>query len=160
RCCERNAVIQPIRLARHPKRLANLRERLYRTVAAGSSAFHASGGEPQVLFAALYGRSVREADAKYGLRALREDRKDAVRLPVATDHERPSAQLAHRHVAGRRQYGRIERLRFPLARPRRQDDEVARLEAAGQAVEVGNAGGAAGDLLLPLVELLDRLAGP
>ncbi len=48
---------------------------------------------------------------------------------------------------------------FSHARPRRQDDQVARLEAARQPVEVGETGGDAGDLLLPLVELLDGLEG-
>ena len=49
--------------------------------------------------------------------------------------------------------------RLPHARPRREDDEVAGLKAAGEPVEIGEAGGNAGDLLLPLVERLDGLEG-
>src|SRR5437763_12464799 len=45
------------------------------------------------------------------------------------------------------------------ARPLREDDEIAGLEAAGEPVEIGEAGRDAGDLLLPFVELLDGLEG-
>src|ERR1700674_865322 len=41
--------------------------------------------------------------------------------------------------------------RFSHARSRRQDDEVTGLETAGETVEIDEAGGDAGDLLLPLV---------
>ena len=43
------------------------------------------------------------------------------------------------------------------ARPAGDDDQVGRLQPGGHLVEVDEAGGHAGDQLLALVELLDRL---
>ena len=112
-----------------------------------------------MLVTALDRSAVGEPHAKDGLRSLREDGEHALGLAIRADDERFGPHFAHRDVPGRGEHGRVERLRLPHAGPRRQDHQVARLEAAGQAVEVGEAGGDAGDLLLALVELLDGLEG-
>ena len=52
--------------------------------------------------------------------------------------------LAHRRPARRRRQRRVERERLAEPRPARDDDELAGVQAVGEGVEVGEAGGDAG----------------
>src|SRR5229473_2938638 len=106
-----------------------------------SAALATRGGEPEVLVAALDGCAVAEAYPKDLLHALWEHRQHAMRLSIRADDQGPGAQLSHGHIAVGREDWRIERLCLAHAGSGREDDQVARLEAAGEPVEVGEARG-------------------
>ena len=152
-------MIEAARFSGDVERAANLRKCLDRSFAAWSAALQPGRRKPQVLIAAFDSGAVGEAEAKDLFVTLRIDAKDPMGLPVGADHQRPSLNGSHRNVAGRRQDRGVQRLGFPHAGPRREDHEVAGLEAAGEPIEVGEARGDAGDLFLPLVERLDVLEG-
>jgi hypothetical protein len=84
---------------------------------------------------------------------------DGRRPAVGTEQLVPDRDIAHGRPAGRGGEWCVEGQRFPHRRPRRDDDQVGGLEAGGEAVEVGEAGGDAGDLAVVLVEALDGFEG-
>ncbi len=73
----------------------------------------------------------------------------------------PSDELAdsHAHPGGRLCDQRIGCQALPHGGSCSDDDQVAGLETRGEAVEVGEAGGHAGDLAAVVVQALDRLQG-
>src|SRR5262245_59120124 len=73
---------------------------------------------------------------------------------LEAQHEHPLV-IAHAGVLGD-VHGKG---RLPHGGPARDDDEIARLEARGQLIELAEAGGESGDVLLLIVELLDLLEG-
>src|SRR6266478_7627773 len=68
-------------------------------------------------------------------------------------------QVAHARPSRRRLDLRVQRLGFAHTRASGDDDEVRGLETRGLEIELLEAGGDAGDVLLPLVEALDVLEG-
>jgi len=67
------------------------------------------------------------------------------------------SHVAHALPARQRLDSRVQRLRLPHARPPGDDDEVLWLKARGLQVQLLEAGGDAGDVLLALVQALDVL---
>src|SRR5207237_6292167 len=70
------------------KRSSYLRQGLHRTGTAWPRSLGACRREPEMLVAALDGRSVAEPHAIDGLAALREDREHAMDLAIGADHAR------------------------------------------------------------------------
>jgi hypothetical protein len=104
--------------------------------------------------------SVRELDFVAGPAAQHLGRRDNGRRPaVGPEQLVADRDVRHGRPAGRGRERRVQGERLPHRWPCRDDDEVGRLEAGGEAVEVGEAGGDAGDLAVVLVEALDRLEG-
>ena len=114
-----------------------------------------------MLGAALGRPPVGEGDAEYRPLALRKDAGDDRRPAVDRRQRIADLQLAHALPAGARAHLRVERLRLAHRRPRRQHDQVARLQAGGHAVEVVEARAHAGDflgaVLVQLVDAVDQL---
>ena len=69
---------------------------------------------------------------------------DRVGRPCASRRLVTDRDLAHRRPAGRRRERRVERQRLAEPRPAGDDDELAGVQAVGEAVEVDEAGGDAG----------------
>jgi len=150
-------VIEAPRVAGDVQRAPDLRQRLHRSLSCGHRCFCARGRVPEMLVAALGGRAVVEADPEHLLVALRKHGEDPVRLAVGADHGGAGLDFAHGNVTGWGEHRRIERLRLPHRRSRREDDEISGLETAGETVEIGESRRDPRDLLLPLVERLDVL---
>ena len=104
--------------------------------------------------------SVRELDFVAGPAAQHLGRRDNGRRPaVGPEQLVADRDVRHGRPAGRGRERCVQGERLPHRWSCRDDDEVGRLEAGGEAVEVGEAGGDAGDLAVVLVEALDRLEG-
>ena len=81
------------------------------------------------------------------------------RFAVRSDQLVADRDLAHRRPPRRGREWRIEGQRLPHRRPGRHDDQVGGLETRGEAIQVGEAGGDAGDLAVVFVEAFDGFQG-
>src|SRR5262249_4770472 len=103
--------------------------------------------------------AIREGDAIDLALALRKHAEHARLSAVDRGQRVTDLQLAHALAARGRSDSRVERLRLSHARPSGDDDEVGRLESRRLEVELLEARGHPGDVLLPLVQTLDVLEG-
>ncbi len=109
--------------------------------AAARPARGARVGQPLVLGVGDHARAVGEDDLV--ARASGHDLRradDARGTAVGVEQQVARGNLAHRRPAGRRGQGRVECERLPETRTAGDDDELAGVQAVGQAVEVGEPG--------------------